>query len=92
MGNSTKRQQQQAALLAADPTYRTSHQKQTDSSYRDMEREVAFTLQDLSDMVDVQGITQVMATMQIVFPTLFHEMSKYFIKHEKVKQKGMLQC
>ena len=56
------------------------------------EQEVVFTLQDLSDLVDTQGIHQVMSTVQVCFPTLFHELSKYFLQHEKIKKVGKLQC
>lgn len=92
MGNSAKRQQQQAALLAADPICKTSHQKQTDSSFHDTEREMAFTLQDLSDMIDTQGVLSVMTSMQLCFPTMYHEIAKYFAQQEKIRQKGVLQC
>jgi len=66
-------------------------------SYRDspdisLEQELTFTLQDLSDLVDTQGVQQVMATVQICFPTMFHELSKYFAQYEKIKKVGKLQC
>jgi len=73
-----KQPQQQAALLQANPTSKTSHPKLIDFSSRDIERELAFTLQDLSDMVEVQGITQVLATMKICHKEMYERFKDYF--------------
>jgi len=56
------------------------------------EQELVFTLQDLSNLIDTQGVQQVMATVQVCFPTMFHEISKFFVQYEKVRKVGKLQC
>lgn len=61
-------------------------------SSHDTEREVVFTLQDLSNLVDTQGVEQVMQSIRLMFPTMFHELSKYFVQQEKIKKVGRLQC
>ena len=90
MVTSTKRPQQQAALLQASPISKTSHPKLTDFSSQDIERELAFTLQDLSDMVEVQGITQVLATMRICHKEMYESFKEHFTCTSKPTQEHVV--
>lgn len=78
MDNSTKRPQQQAALLQAGPTSKTSLQKRMDLSLPDISEMQAFTLADFADMIADGDVSTIMCLMYYIYPDTFKKLEEFF--------------